>query len=413
MVLCLFLSGFSACYSQDNIYMDKEIKQGKVLDISSSKIKYREPGNAGSVNTIPRNKVLFIFNSFGRYVAFSANDTSTVSPGFFQSTNNRYPTDDTIFTSQGNKIDCSIIVEDENTIYYSAGNGVEKMDKANVIGIVYKTGKHKILTSNTVAAANLLLRLQNIDRAAAELKRLNSVDSSDKSMGTTTAMVNSKIEDKPLSAASVHETPVHEIPVHETAVHETSKKSVKNDNFKSTSLENSPEYVDELNEVTFKDYEKKALEKTSELSGYLKVLCDKSTDYDRSNKAIDQACTLFVNEGSVVELSTLNNTSIQRFKIRDYLKRLKLVKYGKVEIQWANIQYVSKLRKSPDGRYRGVITFEQTFTGFVEDKIVYSDKTTKNVEVVLTTYKKSVEGKSKTIWDVLLSDIRVVETKNS
>jgi hypothetical protein len=89
------------------------------------------------------------------------------------------------------------------------------------------------------------------------------------------------------------------------------------------------------------------------------------------------------------------------------------VKYGKVEIQWANIQYVSKLRKSPDGRYRGVITFEQTFTGFVEDKIVYSDKTTKNVEVVLTTYKKSVEGKSKTIWDVLLSDIRVVETKNS
>jgi hypothetical protein len=83
-----------------------------------------------------------------------------------------------------------------------------------------------------------------------------------------------------------------------------------------------------------------------------------------------------------------------------------------VEIEWTNVQYVSKLRKGPDGNYYGIITFEQTFKGYSGDnQLQYSDVTRKNIEVVLKTYNRNVEGKSVPTWDVFLSEIKVISTK--
>ncbi|HWY33380.1 MAG TPA: hypothetical protein VNX68_01960, partial [Nitrosopumilaceae archaeon] len=63
--------------------------------------------------------------------------------------------------------------------------------------------------------------------------------------------------------------------------------------------------------------------------------------------------------------------------------------------------------------FYGVVTFEQEFRGYRDNQLVYSDITRKNTNVILKTYNKNYEGTTKTIWDVLLSDIGVVYTKSS
>jgi len=165
--------------------------------------------------------------------------------------------------------------------------------------------------------------------------------------------------------------------------------------------------------IDFEEYSNKALVKVEELGGYLTEIADKSTPFEETNKVIDLACDLFVNKGenSRIEISKVSSKKRDKYLIRAYLNKLKITKYDKVKIEWANIQYVSELRKGADGNYYGVVTFEQTFEGLIENKVVYKDVTKKNVEVVVKAYSKAVDGETKEVWDAFLSDIGVVETR--
>lgn len=152
-------------------------------------------------------------------------------------------------------------------------------------------------------------------------------------------------------------------------------------------------------------YNKKALQKIEELGTYLSIISDIRTEYPEANKAIHQACELFVDENATVEVSSSNDNIKTKFKIREYFNRLKRLNYDKVEISWTNINYVSNLKKGEDGRYYGTIVLEQTLKGLNEEKVSYSTLTNKNIEVVLKTYKKEVEGDSEELWDILFSGI--------
>ncbi|MEP6750492.1 MAG: hypothetical protein ABJB86_22335, partial [Bacteroidota bacterium] len=99
-------------------------------------------------------------------------------------------------------------------------------------------------------------------------------------------------------------------------------------------------------------------------------------------------------------------------KIRAYLKAIKLYNYDKVEIEWTKLQYVSNLKKAPDGNYYGTISFEQVFRGYLDGKVVYEDLTVKTGEVILKSYEKMVNGVSQDEWEVLLGDISVKTTKS-
>jgi len=167
----------------------------------------------------------------------------------------------------------------------------------------------------------------------------------------------------------------------------------------------------DIDGISFQEYQQKALRKTADLNTYLKILCDKAMDWQEANKAINQAVALFVNEDATVQISTVGQAKPFIYKIRSYLTRMKLIKYSKVQIEWTNIQYVSNLRKGPDGNYYGIISFEQVFKGYMDNRLVYTDRTRKNVEVVLKAYTRSTNGRNKLTWDVLLSDIGVVVTK--
>jgi hypothetical protein len=167
----------------------------------------------------------------------------------------------------------------------------------------------------------------------------------------------------------------------------------------------------DLDQASYEQFKQKSLQKTDDLGKYLNLIANKSTESAVSNKAIDQAVALFVSEESTVETTKPNGEKDQQ-PIRSYLNKLKLLKYSKVLIEWSDISYVSNLRRGPDGFYYGVISLQQKFSGFVDNKLVYSDVTKKNVEVVLKTYKKEVEGESVELWDVFLNNVGISANRN-
>ncbi|WP_017732327.1 hypothetical protein [Nafulsella turpanensis] len=156
-------------------------------------------------------------------------------------------------------------------------------------------------------------------------------------------------------------------------------------------------------------YSQKALQKTADLGTYLAIISDRSNSMAEANKAVELAVDLFINEDAEVEVSGPEGRN--RYKVRAYLNRLKLLEYDKIEISWTDISYVSDLKKGTDGNYYGVITLQQRFKGFKDNEVVYGDVTEKNIEVMVVPYQKAADGVQQQKWDVFLSDVGVVVTK--
>jgi hypothetical protein len=161
------------------------------------------------------------------------------------------------------------------------------------------------------------------------------------------------------------------------------------------------------------EYRDKALRKVRELNEYMGDITNKTTSASDVNKYVNLACDLFVNKGanSRIEVSKLGAASNTKYLIRVYLKKLQYTKYDKVKVEWARIQYVSQLREGKDGNYYGVVSFEQTFEGLVDDRVVYRDLTKKTMEVVVKRYTKQASGTTEELWDAFLADVRVQETR--
>ena len=361
---------FQQCTSQDIIYSESEKTPGKITEIGPGLIKYSDPENPALINTVSTEKVAFIFNSSGHYYVVDNKNLAKPAARFLQS-NNSFPGSDMILTSYGTKLDCDIEKEEDGRILYIQNDTVSTIQITSVALVVFKNGNHKIYADDFNQLQTIL--------------RINETKQFDGNIEnpTTGVVIKSTVDSNVAKPTS------------------DNREIIKN-------MDSGGEL-----DIDYDEYEKRSMQKTSDLSSYLKILCDKSTDYDRAEKAINQACMLFINEDALVSVSSKNTKTIARYKIRNYLTKLKLIRYDRVDIEWTKIQYISKLRKGPDGNYYGVISFEQTFKGYIDNKMVYGDVTRKNIEIILIEYKKSVEGKTRSSWDVLLSDIGIIETKNS
>ncbi len=153
-----------------------------------------------------------------------------------------------------------------------------------------------------------------------------------------------------------------------------------------------------------------ALEKVKDLGKYISIIGNKDTQFSEANRVIDRALELFA-EGSQMGVSSLNKKTIQYYGIREYFQRLMALNYDRVNIDWFNIQYISDLVRQPDGRYVGVITVYQRFTGETDDGLKYVDTTKKDITVYVERKQTQIQGRIIGFWDVLLGDIRVSETK--
>jgi hypothetical protein len=163
--------------------------------------------------------------------------------------------------------------------------------------------------------------------------------------------------------------------------------------------------------ITRQAFVDKCEQKTRLFTDYLAILCKKNAANEELNKATDQAMALFVSEDAMVEVSSNNRNTISRYKIRNYLSRLKLVPYDRIEVQWVNVQYVGDLKLGPDGNLHGTVSFEQVFRAYRDNQLIYSDATIKTANILLKMYRTSSEGESGRSWDVLLSDVGVNATK--
>ena len=116
--------------------------------------------------------------------------------------------------------------------------------------------------------------------------------------------------------------------------------------------------------------------------------------------------------GAEMGVSSLYQSDVMYFKVRQYFERLMRLNYDRVEIEWYKIEYVSDLQRQPDGTYVGVITIFQKFKGFdAEGNLVYEDTTKKDITVYVKRKETQIGGRLIGFWDVLLGDIRVKETR--
>lgn len=160
-----------------------------------------------------------------------------------------------------------------------------------------------------------------------------------------------------------------------------------------------------------KEYSRRAIEKTEYLSRYIQVISDRTSSRSDVASAIDLACKLFMDEERIIQVSSVNRSDVRTYRIREYLNHLQLLPYTKIEMEWVEIGYVSNLRKGTDGKYYGVITIKQKFTGYNGDLPSYQDVTVKHIEVVLKQVDVGYQGKMIQCWEVFLGNISVKETR--
>ncbi len=162
--------------------------------------------------------------------------------------------------------------------------------------------------------------------------------------------------------------------------------------------------------VSKDEFKKKALAKIKEFQGCLYILCDKNSGNTALDNAVDQATSLFV-DGAIIEVSSVHSDEKKHLRVRDFLEKLRNLRYERIVITFSHVDYVSNIRKGADGKYYGLVSFEQTFRAYRDGRLVYEDETKKTTEVQLIVYERSLHGNAIQQWDVMLSDVEVLGTK--
>jgi hypothetical protein len=368
-VLCLA----TWCFGQqanDIIYKKNGTNEKcEIVKIDDTKIKFRIPENIdGPLYNVLRRDVALVVKGNGEFLLPES------SASFSHGSDTNY---DKIITADGRVIAATDLDLQNDVVTYQDPFAAAKaqIKKSDISVVFLKDGKHMMLADPS-KTAQLLAQLSTKIAFVEQPKKSGELEP-----------VQPPQPDH--SKAVVPEKPV--VTPGPTPVTNVANKAEKN--------------------IDHEAFSKKALKKTEDFSMYLKLITDKGTDYQDVNDAIDLATALFINEEARVEVSTVNNPKKASFKIRDYLMKLKLLKYDKVEITWADISYVSNFRLAPDGNYYATVSIQQTFKGFNENKVAYTDITEKYMEIVLKSYKKEVDGKIDDYWDVLLSDVGVINTR--
>jgi hypothetical protein len=343
-------------------------------------------------------EVLILFNSEGGYLVPSEVDStdthSKTSLTRFLTPDGLPRTKDEIFTMQHKVLAVTVAREDDQYVYWE-DNG--KMDKKDLAVIIYSNGDPKIFCPMAQAAMVLgashdtpLNLSPGADAVASDNKPAPAPP-----IPPVTRPAATQTGDSPPPADPAGNRPA--LPGRSTGDDSVARAK-----------------VDSLlggHHISREEFADKCQQKTKLFTDYLAILCKKNSPNEELNKATDQAIALFVSEDATVEVSSNNRNTINRYKIRTYLTRLKLVPYDRIEVQWVNVQYVDDLKLGPDGNLHGTVSFEQVFRAYKDNQLVYSDVTIKTANILLKMYKVNAEGSTGRTWDVLLSDVGVNATK--
>lgn len=172
--------------------------------------------------------------------------------------------------------------------------------------------------------------------------------------------------------------------------------------------------------------------KVDEYQFYLAQLANKrSTSMNVKNNAYNLAIKLFVGEcenytiydpdlgynvtksAVRMEISSKYRSTKSRVLMKRYLNNLRNNQtYDQIEITDADIVRVDNIYKVGD-HYECMAYFCQKYIGYRDQRIIYSDVTTKKVHIYIQAIEiPKSDGSIETIWNALLGDIYVISTKS-
>lgn len=167
--------------------------------------------------------------------------------------------------------------------------------------------------------------------------------------------------------------------------------------------------------------------KIEEFQNYLSdIVNTELTDTQRQN-SIKSALGLFIGKGDAysvkneygetekhspvrMQISSINNTSIRWLAMKKYLDNQynNVHKYGKVEIQSADVVRVDNIYKVGKGKYQAVAYFCQKYVAYREGRRVYGPDITGKKVIV---YVSAIDTPVGIVWDAKLGDVYVTSTK--
>lgn len=256
---------------------------------------------------------------------------------------------------------------DEVFNYQTPEGDPASINKEQVGAVVYRDGKHEILRDVVDVAPLLALAHDRIREVEAQYK-----------------IKETKPEPKPK-------------PKEEVVVQAEPQKEAL------VPVPTSPAHPS-LTAEEYKEYSEKGLSRVHQFADYLSVIGDKNQSLSDRNKAVEQAVQLFEPSATV---SVSGSRGVSRYPVREYLNRVKLLPYSRINVTWTEVRYIEELQQEADGSYYGTITGQQVFEGYGRDgkSIAYGDVTKKNIRVKLESYEKIVDGQATTNWGVLLGNI--------
>lgn len=378
LALKLFVLASCAATAQDAVYLtDPTTVEGTIVEITEAKVAVRVPKGESSVKfSYKPERVLALTNQRGQWLcmaewlALGPEERTKATDAFLDTTPESIAYDVIVKRTPLQVMPVLISYESDEVInYQTPSGGAASIAKADVAAVFRRQG------APTLTAADVDAVCQNAAAIRQALRtKASNPDLAEAPSRPTTGAVTRPLEPAPASS--------------------------------------SPGAALQLTDEEHRMYSDRAVRKVEDFATFLGVIADKSLDAETKNKAIDQACRLFKPGASIQVSSMVRGGQPNTYRIRDYLTRLKLLPYGKVSIEWSNIQFVENLTQLDDGKYRGVIKGEQRFSGFGKNgELKYGDVTEKNVEVLLEAYQKQQEGQATTRWDILLGDVGVVATR--
>jgi hypothetical protein len=173
--------------------------------------------------------------------------------------------------------------------------------------------------------------------------------------------------------------------------------------------------VDEINlsEQDIELFKEQTKQKVDEFQQYIVTLGSKDEPAEKRNMAEKEALKLFY-KGSQMEISMVQaDGTVQKVNrpMEKYLARLKSLPYTKVVIKFYDIAYIRDFTKGPDGKYYSTATIIQEFTGFNDDKLIYTDVTKKDIEIIIDLVEDKFFNERR--WKIFLGDIKASETKTT
>ena len=398
--------GQSAIYFQNNNRQEGELSE----TTNNGKLKFAvKRGGRSMTYSFRRESILLAFNEFGAYqVIADLSEDPAQSAQQIEAFKKAKPLGNTDYIVQKSPalvIPALISYESDAVINYQtiADQQAASINKTNVVAVVYKDGRHLLVGDGIEDAYAILKELKGVFRVETATRAAQKPESAKTAVQKSdpVAVVEPKPADPP-TTRTAEQIPTETITVGKNETRAANAQPAK------PFVARTERSKSVLSEQEYQTYRQKAIDNVHDFSTYLQVITNKKAALSDKDKAVEEAVKLFM-PGSTIEVTSVNNAKVNRYPVREYLKRLRLLPYSSTSIEWTEVQYIQELSQAADGNYYGTIRGQQTFIGYGNNgqDTLYSDVTTKNVKVKLESYQKQIDGNTIQNWGVLLGNVGV------